>query len=200
MGLKEPNCKPAHPLENRRLGPNLPVIEVVAALQTAQTLGGPNRSGAGTKFVVGSTMSESRHVVCPHCAGVNRVPADRLAEGAKCGRCKHPLFLGKPLAITGADFQTQLGRSDIPLLVDFWAPWCGPCKMMAPAFEQAAAELEPVMRLLKVNTEEQQALAAQFGIRSIPTMILFSGGREVNRLSGALDAGGIVAWARQQRV
>ncbi len=145
-------------------------------------------------------MSESRHVVCPHCAGVNRVPADRLGAGAKCGRCKHPLFLGKPLEISAADFQTQLGRSDIPLLVDFWASWCGPCKMMAPAFEQAAAQLEPGMRLLKVNTEEQQSLAAQFGIRSIPTMILFAGGREVNRMSGALDAGGIVAWASQQRV
>ena len=142
-------------------------------------------------------MSDSKHVVCPHCAGVNRVPADRLAGGGKCGRCKAPLFVGKPLEIGAADFQTQLARSDIPLLVDFWAPWCGPCHMMAPAFEQAAAQLEPGVRLLKVNTEEQQALGARFGIRSIPTMILFARGQELDRMSGALDASGIVGWTRQ---
>ena len=142
-------------------------------------------------------MSESKHVVCPHCGGVNRVPVQRLGEGARCGRCKEPLFEGRPREIGGAAFQTQVSRSDIPLLVDFWAPWCAPCRMMAPAFEQAARQLEPQMRLLKVNTEEQQALGAQFGIRSIPTMVLFAGGREVARMSGALDANGIVRWARQ---
>ncbi len=142
-------------------------------------------------------MSDSRHVVCPKCSGVNRVPADRLADGGKCGRCRSPLFLGRPLEVGAAGFQAQLGRSDIPLLVDFWAPWCGPCHMMAPAFEQAATRLEPDVRLLKVNTEEQQAIAGQFGIRSIPTMILFARGRELGRMSGALDAGGIVAWTRQ---
>ena len=142
-------------------------------------------------------MSDSKHLVCPHCSGVNRVPAERLG-GAKCGRCKSPLFLGTPLEVGAAAFQTQFRRSDIPLLVDFWAPWCGPCRMMAPAFEQAADVLEPAVRLLKVNTEEEQAIAAQFGIRSIPTMILFAGGREQGRMSGALDANGIVTWARQQ--
>ncbi len=142
-------------------------------------------------------MSESTHVVCPHCAGVNRVPTGRLGGGGKCGRCKQALFSGAPIEADADQFRTQLARSDLPLLVDFWAPWCGPCRTMAPAFAQAATQLEPGVRLLKVNTEEQQAIGAQFGIRSIPTMILFAGGREVQRMSGALDAGGIIGWTRQ---
>lgn len=140
-------------------------------------------------------MSETLHIACPHCQGVNRVPAARLADGPKCGQCHERLFTGHPIALTVADFDMHATRSDIPLVVDFWAPWCGPCRMMAPAFEQAAKTLEPQVRLAKVNTEEQ-ALGARFGIQSIPTMIGFRKGREVARQSGALGAQDIVRWVR----
>jgi thioredoxin 2 len=142
-------------------------------------------------------MSESLHVVCPACDAVNRVPATRLGPAAKCGKCHGPLFLGQPLALDEPRFARHLARSDLPLLVDFWAPWCGPCRMMAPAFEAAAGRLEPNLRLVKVNTEEAQTLAARFGIRSIPTLALFRGGAEVARTAGAMDTNRIVAWARQ---
>lgn len=141
-------------------------------------------------------MSETLHIACPHCQGVNRVPAARLADGPKCGQCHERLFTGHPIALTVADFDMHATRSDIPLVVDFWAPWCGPCRMMAPAFEQAAKTLEPQVRLAKVNTEEEQALGARFGIQSIPTMIGFRKGREVARQSGALGAQDIVRWVR----
>ncbi|MFA5626341.1 MAG: thioredoxin TrxC [Thiohalomonadaceae bacterium] len=142
-------------------------------------------------------MSDNLHIVCPHCHGVNRVPRHKLAAGANCGRCKRPLFTGLPLVLDEASFAPHASRSDIPLLVDFWASWCGPCKMMAPVFERAAGELEPNMRLAKVNTEEQQNLSARYAVRSIPTLILFKHGQELARVAGAMDLPSLLNWARQ---
>ena len=143
-------------------------------------------------------MSAPLIVVCPQCHAANRVPAERLADGGTCGKCKARLFTGEPVELGAANFDTHAGRSDIPLLVDFWAPWCGPCRAMAPAFAQAAKQLEPEFRLAKVNTEEEQQLAARFGIRSIPTLALFRNGREVARQAGAMDAGSLMRWVRSQ--
>ncbi|HEY4541547.1 MAG TPA: thioredoxin TrxC [Noviherbaspirillum sp.] len=137
------------------------------------------------------------HIVCPHCHSTNRVPETRLGEHPDCGRCKQPLFTGRPLNLDAASFERHLQRNELPLLVDFWAPWCGPCRMMAPAFEQAAAALEPQFRLIKVNTDEEQALGARYQIRSIPTLMLFSHGRETARQPGAMGLGDILRWARQ---
>jgi thioredoxin 2 len=140
---------------------------------------------------------EKRNIVCPHCDAVNRIPDDKPAKQAKCGRCHNPLFSGKPFPVSAKSFAVHIQHNDIPVVVDFWAEWCGPCKVMAPALERVASELEPEIRFLKVDTEAERDLAVRYDIRSIPMLIMFRKGQIVAQHAGASDARSLRAWIEQ---
>jgi len=143
-------------------------------------------------------MTETRVIPCPHCDTLNRVPVARAANEGRCGKCQKPLFVGHPLTLSAARFDRHAGAQDLPLVIDFWAELCGPCKMMAPVFEAAAREFEPRLRFAKVDSDREQTLAARFQIRSIPTLLMMRGGREIARISGALPASELRRWIDAQ--
>lgn len=141
-------------------------------------------------------MSDKVQVVCSQCSAVNRIPSVRLGDSPRCGKCKQALYAGHPVELTDNTFAKFISKSDLPVVVDFWAEWCGPCKMMAPAFAEASAQLEPNFILAKLNTEVAQQTSAQFGIRSIPSVLMFKGGKEVARQAGAMNAQQIIQWVK----
>lgn len=141
--------------------------------------------------------TEAQHIVCPHCGAINKVPSAKLSDSPSCGKCRQKLFVGKPAVLNASNYRRHIDRNDIPVVVDYWAPWCGPCLQMAPAFEAAAAELEPQLRLAKVDTQANPTIGEQANIRSIPTLAVFRGGKEIARQSGAMSQQQLVAWIRQ---
>ncbi|WP_321277316.1 thioredoxin TrxC [Thiomicrorhabdus indica] len=136
-------------------------------------------------------------IMCPNCGGLNRVADEKLQQNPQCGKCQSSLFSGKPIEMTGVQFQRAMQKTDLPMVVDFWAPWCGPCQGFAPVFQQAAMNFEPRARFVKINTEIEQQLGAKLGIRSIPTLAIFKKGQEVTRISGAMDLGQFTQWLNQ---
>jgi thioredoxin 2 len=141
-------------------------------------------------------MSEGRQIVCGNCGKINRLPADRPPSAARCGFCHQPIFSGHPIEVDEQGFGRHVAHSDVPLLIDVWAPWCGPCRAMAPMFERAAKELEPNVRLLKLNSDAAPTTSSRLGITGIPTLLLMRGSREISRRSGAMDTRNIVSWTR----
>ena len=144
-----------------------------------------------------TTQASTLHIPCPQCGGLNRVPQERLTAGPVCGRCKAPLFPQRPTEVTDATFRQQVERCDLPVVVDFWAGWCAPCQTMAPVVDAAAANLRPHARVAKMEVDQNPQTAGRFGIRSIPTIILFRGGQELDRVAGAMQANQFEPWVRQ---